>query len=312
MSTQRRSNVKKAETGNRFELAIDGTASTAYFKSVDGGFMRAGLMDEAIGPDNYRIKHASVVDIEPVSLEFGFSGAGSVLKWIQSSWNKEYSRRNGQITHANFDLEAIFAHEFYDALITETSFPALDGTSRDPAYIKIKIQPERVVTNKVVHGSRISGVASSKQKLWLCSCFRLRIDGLDNVEFTNRIEPFTIKQGVRKFYTGRDHLPQIEPTKIEFPGLSGTIALGYADSLLDWHKTYMHGQADTKHQRTGSLEFLAPDKREVLFRINLFEVGIPYAGLAASSSSSDAIKRVKFELYVGRMEIDGHNLGLDK
>jgi T4-like virus tail tube protein gp19 len=295
----------RTHTAGHFELQIDGHPSTAYLKTVDGGYVRAALMDEPIGPENYRIKHTSVVEIEPFSVDFGISGADQVLKWIQASWRKNWSRRNGQITHANFDLYQTFEHEFFDALITETTFPTLDGASKDAAYIKIKVQPERVVTKKT-GGGRISSKMGPKQKLWMCSGFRLKIDGLDGIEYTNKIESFTIKQGVRKFYTGEDRFPQIEPTKIEFPAITGTVGLAYADGLMKWYEQYVvTGQADPKAQKSGSLEFLAPDRGQTLFRINLYEVGLHHLSMLQSHANADQIKRMKFELYVGRMDLDG-------
>ena len=145
-----------------------------------------------------------------------------------------------------------------------------------------------------------------KFKHWSASAFRLNIDGLDNVKYTNKIESFTIKQGIKKLYTGEDRFPQIEPTKIEFPNLISTISLEYADELLDWYDQYVvKGQADPAAQKTGSLEFLSQDRADVLFRINLYEVGIHHAQVMPSTANADQIKRVKFELYVGRMDIDG-------
>jgi len=47
-----------------------------------------------------------------------------VLKWIQASWRRQWSRRNGQINHANFNLYKTFEHEFFDALISETTSDA--------------------------------------------------------------------------------------------------------------------------------------------------------------------------------------------
>jgi hypothetical protein len=309
--TQRGSSTHKAATGGHFELAIDGHATTAYLKTVDGGYIRAGLMDEPIGPENHRIKHTSVVSIEPFSVEFGLSGANDVLRWIQQSWRKEWSRRNGEIRHANFDLYQTFTHEFYDALVTETTFPTLDGGSKEAAYLKVKIQPERVVTAKV-DGDQVKSNLGAKQKLWMCSGFRLNIDGLQNIEYTNKIESFTIKQGIKQLYTGAERFPQIEPTKIEFPAITGTIALGYADSILKWYDdAVVKGGADPQQQKTGSLEFLSPDRASVLFRINLYEVGIHHAQIPQSTANADQIKRVKFELYVGRMDLDGVTMGFE-
>jgi hypothetical protein len=305
--------LKRSYTAGHFELQLDGHKSTAYLKSIDGGWVRASPVSEPIGPHNLQIKHTSTVEIEPFSIDFGLSGANDVLKWIQQSWRKDFSRRNGQITHANFDLFKTFEHEFFDALITETTFPSLDGASKDAAYIKLKLQPERVISKKAASSTRVGGQLGSKQKLWMCSGFRLNIDGLEEMKYTNKLESFTIKQGIKRFYTGHDRFPQIEPTKIEFPNLSGTIALEYADKLLTWYEEYVvKGQKDPKAQKTGSIEFLSPDRKDTLFRINLYEVGLHHLKVAQSTANSDQIKRVHFELYVGRMDLDGHGqLGME-
>ena len=65
-------------------------------------------------------------------------------------------------------------------------------------------------------------------------------------------------------------------------------------------------------QKTGSLEFLGPNKSEVLFRINLYEVGMIAVSMMASTANADQIKRAKFELYIGRMDLDGDGgLGIE-
>lgn len=305
---------KRPYTAGHFELQIDGHATTAYLRSVDGGHVRTNLVDEPIGSENARIKHSSTVDIDPFTIDIGISGAGDVLRWIQASWRKDWSRRNGQITHADFNLTSTFEHEFFDALISETTFPTLDGSSREAAYLKVKVQPERVVTRKATGGT-IRGNLGPKQKLWMPSAFRLRLDGIDDLKYVNKVDSFTIKQGIKKLYTGdpEDRFPQIEPTKIEFPNLTGTIALQYADKLFAWSdESISKGKADPKAQKTGAIEFLSPDRKDVIFRINLFEVGLLNLSVSQSTANSDQIKRAKFELYVGRMDIDGNGaLGLE-
>lgn len=297
----------KSYTTGHFELQIDGHKSTAYLKQIDGGWSKANVVDDAVGADHNRIKHISTVEIEPFSLEFGLAGANDILQWIKGSWSRKYSRRNGQITHANFDLYQTYEHEFYEALITETTFPTLDGSAKDSGYIKCKIQPERVVTKKLPGSSqRVDGGTGNKQKLWSPSAFRFNIDTIDEMKYCNKLDSFTIKQGVKKLYTGSDRFPQIEPTNIQFPNLTGTISLQYADKLLKWHEDYINtGVQDPKAQKTGSIEFLSPDRKQTIFRINLYEVGLNFAAIESSTANADQIKRVKFEMYVHRMEIDG-------
>src|SRR5712664_48346 len=95
---------KQAFTAGHFELMIDGHPTTAYVKTVGGGFVRGNPLDEPVGTTNHRIKHLSTVEIEPFTLDVGISGANDILTWIQASWRKQWNRRNGQVTHANFDL----------------------------------------------------------------------------------------------------------------------------------------------------------------------------------------------------------------
>ena len=307
MTVQRRS-----YTSGHFELEIDGHKSTAYLKMVEGGNPKAAAVKEVVGTHNQHIKSISVLEVEPFSIDMGISGAKDVLKWIKDSWKKTYTRRNGVITHANFNLERTYEHEFFDALITETTFPQLDGAGKDTAYMKIKMQPERVNERKIPAGSKVQPVGGVKQKLWTNNAFRFSIDGLQGMEFTNKIEAFTIKQQVKKHFTGEARFPTIEPVSLEFPNIMGTIALEYADDLLKWKRDYLDkGMNEEKAQRTGVLEFLGPDKKKTIFAINLFEVGIHQMQVVHSEANSDTIKRVKFDLFVGRMEMDGAAVGMD-
>lgn len=297
----------------QFALTIDGHQSTAYVKSIDGGFARAQIADDPAGGDVKRVKHIATVEVEPISVEIGMTGAGEVLSWIQGSWNKQWSRRNGEITHANFDLYETYQHEFFDALITEASFPALDATSKDGGFLKFKFQPETIKTKRMpggeagAGGSKVQGRVGPqvRQKLWSPSAFRFVLHGVDEMDKVSKIESFTITQTVKKLYTGADRFPQIEPTGIKFPNITGTIPLQFARTLLEWHQEYIRsGTKDRPSQKSGAIEFLSTDRKSILFSINLCEVGISYAGIESSSAGSDQIKRVKFELFVHRMELD--------
>jgi hypothetical protein len=305
--------MPSAYTSGHFELTLDASKkpTSSYLKSVDGGFMGHSVVDEAIGAENKRIKHAAVADIDPITFEIGMAGAKDVLKWIQSSWAKDWQTRSGQINHANFNMEKVFEHEFSDALICETTFPTLDGASKEAAYLKVKFQPRAVVTKKVNSTQKLIPNLGPKQKQWVCSAFKLTIDNCEGFEYANKIESFTIKQNVKKVFSGKFRDLELTPTRIEFPNISGTVALDRADNILDWYDTYVvKGHKDPKAQKSGHLDFLSPDRNQTLFRINFTSVGILKAALQPSTANSDQIKRVKFDLYVGDMEIDG-DFGLE-
>jgi T4-like virus tail tube protein gp19 len=299
-----------------FELSIDGHKATTFLKSCDGGWAKANVADDPIGAQSGRVKHLSTIEIEPLSFELGLAGSTQVLQWIQGSWNRKWARRNGQITHADFNLKQTFEHWFYDALMVETTFPTLDANSKETAYLKCKIQPERVQTKSLQgSGTQIAGQYSPKQKLWLSSAFRFGIDQFDGMEYTNKLESFTIKQGTKKMFTGADRFPQIEPTNIQFPNLTGTVSLAHADRLLKWHHDYVYSEKatkDIKAQLSGCIEFLSPDRKQTIFRINLSQVGLMSASIQQATANTDQIKRAKFEMFVGSMELDGAGaLGLE-
>jgi hypothetical protein len=290
-------------SAGQFGMQLDGARVSSYIKSIEGGFLKANLTDEPIGAHPYHVKHLSTREIEPISVELGLSGTRNVLAWIQESWNKKFTRRSGQLAHADFDMNAKFEHDFTDALIMETTFPTLDALSREPSYLKIKFQPE-AVTTRVVSSSKILGEVHAQQKMWSNAAFRIALNGLDLTQ-VNKIDGFSIRQGVRALHIGSAMLPELEPTKVEFPDVSIYMGLEFAKSVLAWHEaTVKNGGLDTKEQKSGSIEFLTPDRRGVVFQIRLFEVGIKGFQVVRSEARQDAIKRAKIDLYVGRMELE--------
>jgi len=158
----------------------------------------------------------------------------------------------------------------------------------------------------------VGGQLGAKQKLWSASSFLLKIDGVDEFQQTNKIDSFTIKQGVKKLYSGRETLPELVPTKIEFPHITGTLAMAYCDSIHKWREEALDkGAADPSVQKHGSLIFLGPDQKTELFNIELYDVGLFDFKMMPSTANSDQIKRAKFDLLIGRMDIDAKDLGLE-
>jgi hypothetical protein len=287
--------VTRAYAGGHFEATVDGSVITAYVKQVEGGDFRENVLDEPIGSHSQRVKHLGTTEIEPISIECGFAGALPLLEWIQASWRHKFNTRNGQITHASYDLKGTKEHHFREALISEVTIPSLDVSSKDPAFLKVKFQPEDIEVKQQA-GAAIGGTQTPRQKLWSANSFRFTMRGIPDLKYTSKIESFTIKQGVKKFYTGPNRLPELAPTNLVFPNLSCTIPERYTKDLDAWSK-------DRSDQREGSIEFLGPDK-QLLFTITLYEVGLSHLTVVSSSANQDQLKKCKFELFVGRMDIE--------
>ena len=301
----------RAFSAGHFELTLDGLRGTSYLKSVEGGFIKGNVAEEPIGPENLRIKHITMVEIEPISIELGLAGARDILAWIQTSWRKLPTNHCGQITHADFNLNSQRETGFYGAIITETTFPTLDGSSKEAGYLKVKLQPERVQELPASLGTKLQGNMGKKQKSWIPSAFRLNLDGLD-CSMVSKIEGFTIKQGVKKFATGESRFAELAPTKIEFPNLVCYMAASYAKSLEAWQQGSLGQEKSAPMmERTGSIDFLSADRSRTLFSIILQEVGLVSLSLPRSEANQDQIKRVRFEMYVGRMDLFLGGSGFD-
>lgn len=287
----------------QFEFTIDGIGQPFYLKSFEGGLGKGNVVEEALGTGVQMVKHISTVDIEPMSIEVGMQDAMSLLAWIQQSWNKNYARKDGHLLHADFNMKNALEFWFYNALITEATFPALDAAGKEAAQLKVKMQPETI---KLMNGDskRINPQSNgfSKQKLWNISCFQFELEGHD-VSTVSKIDSFTVKQGVKAYHTGRDRYAHWEPTKLTFPDLAIYLSAAHAGDMRAWYQKMIDGAKDPGMQTTGAIKFLAPNKRDIVFQIHLDGVGIK-SWTIDKSERQDQPKRVKVELFVSSMTLD--------
>jgi phage tail-like protein len=292
--------VRSYVSGNFF-FQIDGV-KCGFIKSVDGGAISAEVINEPVGPMYFVKKHIGQPKYEDFTLQIGFSMSKAVYDWIAASWQMNYQRKNGAIIACDYKLDAKSQREFFNALITETGIPACDGSSKEPAYLTLKFAPEYTRYTKA-SGKAAGELGKSEQKLWLPSNFRLTIDGMDCTKVA-KIDAFTVKQTAVTDDLGdaRDYLK--EPGKLEFPNLKITLAEVAAQGWYDWHEDFViKGNNDEGKEKNGVLEFLSPNRQDVLLTIKMFNLGIFKITTDKSEANADQIKRVSSELYCERMEL---------
>jgi len=288
-------------SGN-FLLMLDG-ANCGYLKSVDGGAISADVINEAVGPDYFVRKHVGRPKYEEFTVQMGFGMNKVIYEWIRQSWMMKPQRFNGSIVSVDLKLEPKSERQFTNALITETTIPAMDGSSKEPAYLTIKFAPETIRTLK--SGDKPAGdYGKSEQKMFLPSNFKLEIDGLD-CSRVNRVESFTVKQKAVTDDIGEARDARKEPGKLEFPNLKITVAEVAAQPFLDWHESFViKGNNDEKSEKNGSLTLLSPNRQDVLARIKFFNLGIFRVQPQKTEANADQIARVQVEMYVERMEFE--------
>lgn len=289
----------RSYVGGRFALEIEGVEA-GWVRSVEGGGGSGEVVEEFLG-SSLR-KHLGQPKYDDFSLKADV-GSKEIKSWIKASWDGKDARKDGSIIAADFNLRARQQADFFNALLTEVTFPACDGGSKDPAYLTVKFSPE-VSTFKKAGGQPVRADGGNRgQKVWLPGNFRLDIDGLD-CKRVSKIDSFTIKQTYQNSDVGTEREPMKEPTKIEFPNLKLRIPQADAETWVAWYEDFIvKGQNGSEHEKSGTLVFLAPNLRDALAQVSFSNIGLkrftPFPG-----GDGDSIAHFEVELYVERMRLD--------
>lgn len=301
--------TRRSYSVGHFQLALDlpGGYEPLFLKSVEGGFVKINASDVQAGSNPLRVKHETTREVEPITFEVGIAEGNQLMSWIKKSWDKQFARVDGHIVHMDYDYKIQFTHHFLGALIEEVSFPALDAASKDLMYLKVKIRPE-LVKLEMGEGAQVRGEGKPAQKLVPCAAFRLNLEKMSGPLLVNKIDGFTVKQGIKPVTFGRSKkelVPELEPTKIEFPDLKCTMSLAHAEPIFKWYEdVVVKGNTDgDSTETTGSIEFLSHDRKQVLGSIGLDGVGIKSFTIPKSDANASQIKRCTFELYVTKMNL---------
>jgi len=290
----------RAYVAGKYALELDGKLA-GWVQGFSGGSATSDVVAEKIGPDHIVKKHLAGVKYEDIVVQCGSGMSKAFYDWLASGWAVKYSRKDGAIVAADSSLKEQSRKTFFQAVITETSFPALDAASKDAAKITVKLTPEYTRTAK---GSGMALIADTKavQKKWLPANFKLEIAGLDCTH-VNKIEPLVIKQKVVEHATGELRDYEKEPASVEFGNLVVTMAESYADSWYKWFEEFVvKGNCGQDQEKSGSLAYLTPDLKTELFKVTFSNLGIFKLAEEHVEAGQEGIRRVKAEMYVEQMQ----------
>lgn len=300
---------KRGYIAGKFALELDGV-NAGWLFNAEGGQAGADVVTEKLGTDHIAKKHISGVKYDDITLVFGTGMSKAVYSWMNDSFLHQYSRKNGAYIGADYNYKEYTRLTWYNALITEMGFPALDAASKDAAKFTLKITPEytRFQTTSG-GGAPIVGkyaIDPKVQKKWLPANFRLRIDGLEDAcSRVTKIEALTIKQKNVQNAVGELRDFEAEPAYLEIPNLVITTSESHADALYQYHKSFViDGKNGDDMEKGGTLEYLTPDLKEVLFTVTFEHLGIFKLTPDKVESGSEGIRRVKAEFYCENMKFN--------
>lgn len=292
--------AQRGYSAGNFFLSLDG-GKPGLIKSVEGGAVSAEVIEAPAALGRESDKSLGRLRYESFDVQFGPSGMdGAMADWIAQSWNRNPARRHGVLIAADHQYKEKSKREFRDAAITETTFPACDGASNDPGYIKVTLAPEITRSSKGT-GKPVGDIGGPGHIRWLPGDFRLKIDGLDCSRIL-RIEPFTVKTAFKQEAAGEVRDPFKEPGKIDFPNLKITLNAVSAKSWQDWFQDFVLGGVEgAGGERRGTLEFLSQDRRQVLMTIEFTGLGI--FRLEEFQDRNEAVSRMTVGLYCEKMAL---------
>lgn len=287
-----------------FALELDGVFA-GWLSFTDGGYATAEVIAARVpGPDPVVRKHLGAVKYEDIAIACGTGMSKSFYDWLGGLFTRTSQPKNGAILVADFNRKELSRLNFFNSLITEIGFPALDASSKDAAKMTIKISPEHTVYKKG-SGKTVSpsGPDPGPAKKWTAADFRLQMDGLDCTR-VNKIDAVIIRQCVAENRVG-----QSQPASLDVSNLAVTLAESSASTFFDWHQDFViagnNGQGKEKH---GTLDFLSPSLTDSLFRLTLKNLGIFKVSPEKIESASDAIHRVTATMYCEEMSFT-HSAG---
>jgi hypothetical protein len=285
----------RAFVAGRFALELDGKPA-GFLAAVDGGHATSDVIVETLGAGCFARKHLAGVKYGDIEINCGTGMSADFYNWIQGSLECEAFGKDGAIVVGDAGLKEVSRQKFFEAYISEITFPALDAAAKDAASMTVKLAPE--VTRAVKGtGTAIPMCGGIKaQKKWQRGSFRLSIDGLDCTHVT-AVEAITIKQTIVE--VGEFRQPR---RTLEFPHLVITLTEASAQSFADWHEDFViKGNNADESEKSGKLEFLTPNLQTAIFTLEFKHLGIFSYVPDAFDSSESGIRKVKVEMYCEQM-----------
>ncbi len=293
-----RSADQRAFAAGTVAVEIDGVR--ARVKEAGGGAAYADVLSEALGPDRVVRKHIGPPKYEAISLTVGADMPKPLANWVSDTLNLKFTSKNGAILGLDFQMKEQSRRTFANALLTDVVFPELDGSSKDAAYITLKMAPEytRVGT---ASGAVVPAPATPAQKNIMASMFRLSIDGLDTTHVT-KIEAIDVKMKVGTDSLGVAREVSKLPPNLELPDLVFYVSESHADSIAKWHEDFVvKGNNGQDKEKNGKLDVLNASG-QAIYTIELQHLGITHFTAEPLASSDDAMRTVRVVMYVEQMK----------
>jgi len=292
---------RRGYTAGKYALEIDGQFA-GWVESVAGGRAISVVAAESnLVGGNFQRKHIANLKYEDITVNCGTGMSKNFYDWIKSSSDKQYVRKSGAVVTADYNDKERSRLSWYNALITEVAFPALDAASKDAAKMTIRISPEttRMTTSPGGQGAANAGAykfGQTVQKKWLPSNFRLQIAGLEQAcTRVSKVEAIALRFANAQLPVGANRAITGVPPRFQASNLVVTLPEQDAMSFYKWHEDFVIKGNNVGNEREGLLAYLTPDLRESIFVLGLHGLSLFKLTPQKVQAGSENIRRVQAE-----------------
>ncbi len=194
-----------------FGFAIDGETA-GFIKSVTGATTKMELATHNISTSIYQKKHGATIVHDDATIEISGGMGKPMWEWIKASFDHGFVQKNCELQACDFNYEVKSVRVLQDAYIGEVSIPTLKGDDKNPLYFTVKFVPTTIRYEK--GSGKLQGDENLNSKKWLCSNFRVEIDGLP-CERVHSFEGAKWTQKTVKDEVGLFREPRKEPASLE-------------------------------------------------------------------------------------------------
>ena len=237
------------------------------------------------------------VKYEDIRFSCGADMADSFYDWLQQTFSGGVSRKNGAIVTYDYNFNEVSRLSFFNGLVSEIGFPAVDGSSKDVAKLTIKISPEH--TSNDPGNSSVGSILPNSKKRWMSGNFRLAIGGVD-YDKVGRVEAITVSRSVAPGTDGVSSDKRNGSTYVVVSDLMFTLPELSTDAgttaLRKWFNSFViAGINGQEQEKNGTLEYLASDLKTSLFTLDLRQLGV--YRLSRLNDSGENIQRIQARMY---------------
>lgn len=274
-------------TQGNIALILEG-GQPAFCKKAEGGHPKTEVIESSQGPGKIIKKHLATAGWGDLKGTVALAQALPILEWIESTMDLKHTRMNGALVTADADMNSKHQRDFFDAVLTKVSFPALKGDSKDAPYIDFEAKADMWKNGKA--SGKLEGGGSKEHKLFSCANFSVDT-GLGDVA-NNTVSEFSgwgfVQETVMETRGHEKHGMNIA-TNVKFNNFDIKGSLKDVKPYEDFYEKFVEqGGSGDDAELNMEVSFLHHDKKTVGFAIQLLNCGITeiqYDGGEANKSA---------------------------